>query len=82
MMPEFTYIRAKSLKDAFSHLSGEGARIHAGGTDILGCMRDKIFDVKSVVSISGLNDLKGIRETGEGLVGPGSPRGLDRLLAF
>jgi xanthine dehydrogenase YagS FAD-binding subunit len=67
MMPEFTYIRAKSLKDAFSHLSGEGARIHAGGTDILGCMRDKIFDVKSVVSISGLNDLKGIRETGEGL---------------
>jgi xanthine dehydrogenase YagS FAD-binding subunit len=30
-------------------------------------MRDNIFGVKSVVSISGLNDLKGIRKTAEGL---------------
>ena len=67
MIPEFTYVRAKSLKDAFPHLSAEGARIHAGGTDLLGCMRDNIFAVKSVVSISGLNDLKGIRKTPEGL---------------
>ncbi len=67
MNPEFTYIRAKSLEDAVAHLSGDGARIHAGGTDLLGCMRDNVFSLKSVVSISGLNDLKGIRETTEGL---------------
>ena len=67
MIPEFSYIRAKSLRDALPHLAGDGARIHAGGTDLLGCMRDNIFGVKSVVSISGLNDLKGIRKTAEGL---------------
>jgi xanthine dehydrogenase YagS FAD-binding subunit len=67
MIPEFTYIRAKSLKDAVAHLSDEGARIHSGGTDLLGCIRDNVFSLKSVVSISGLNDLKGIRETAEGL---------------
>jgi xanthine dehydrogenase YagS FAD-binding subunit len=67
MIPEFTYIRAKSLKDALTHLSDDGARIHAGGTDLLGCMRDNVFSLKSVVSISGLNDLKGIRETDKGL---------------
>ena len=67
MIPEFTYIRAKSLGDALPHLGGVGARIHAGGTDLLGCMRDDVFGVKSVISISGLNDLKGIRKTAEGL---------------
>ena len=67
MIPEFTYIRAKSLRDALPHLAGDGARIHAGGTDLLGCMRDNIFGVKSVVSISGLNEMKGIRKTAEGL---------------
>ena len=67
MIPEFTYIRAKSIRDALPHLAGDGARIQAGGTDLLGCMRDNIFGVKSVVSISRLNDLKGIRKTAEGL---------------
>ena len=67
MIPEFSYVRAKSLRDALPHLAEDGARIHAGGTDLLGCMRDNIFGVKSVVSISGLNDLKGIRKTAEGL---------------
>ena len=67
MIPEFTYIRANSLKDAIAHLSSEGARILSGGTDLLGCMRDNVFSLKSVVSISALEDLKGIRETNEGL---------------
>ena len=67
MIPEFTYIRAKSLKDVFPHLTGVGARIHAGGTDLLGCIRENIYNVKSVVSISSLNDLKGIKQTDKGL---------------
>ena len=53
MIPAFAYIRAKSLNDVFPHLSGKDARIHAGGTDLLGCMRDAVLSVKSVVSISG-----------------------------
>ena len=67
MMPGFSYVRAKSLKEAVSHLSPGGAWIHAGGTDLLGCLRDQVFSANKVVSISGLRDLKGIKETAGGL---------------
>jgi len=65
-MAAFSYFRPKSLKEAIQHLSSEGARVHAGGTDLLGCLRDNVFAAKRVVSISGLKDLRGIRETKEG----------------
>jgi xanthine dehydrogenase YagS FAD-binding subunit len=65
-MPNFSYIRPRSLKEAIQHLSSDGARVHAGGTDLLGCLRDDIFEAKKVVSISGLNELRFIRETKEG----------------
>jgi xanthine dehydrogenase YagS FAD-binding subunit len=65
-MPNFSYIRPRSLKEAIQHLSSDGARVHAGGTDLLGCLRDNIFGTKKVVSISGLNELRFIRETKEG----------------
>ena len=67
MMPAFQYIRVQSLGDGIKHLSSKGARIHAGGTDLLGCLREKIFIADKVVSLSGLNALKGIREDGGGL---------------
>jgi len=67
MMPEFSYVRVKSLKEAVSHLSPDGAWIHAGGTDLLGCLRDHVFGANKVVSISDLRDLKGIKETAGGL---------------
>jgi xanthine dehydrogenase YagS FAD-binding subunit len=67
MMPAFSYVRLKTLNDAFPHLADTTARIHAGGTDLLGCMRDSIFDVKKVVSISSVNSLKGIKQTNRGL---------------
>ena len=66
MMPSFTYARAGSLKEAMRELSSEGARIHAGGTDLLGCLRDGVFEARKVVSISKLKDLRGIRETASG----------------
>jgi xanthine dehydrogenase YagS FAD-binding subunit len=66
MMPGFSYQRAGSLKEAVSSLSKGDSRIHAGGTDLLGCLRDHVFTTGMVVSISGLRDLKGIRETAEG----------------
>lgn len=65
-MPNFSYIRPRSLKEAIQHLSSDGARVHAGGTDLLGCLRDNIFGTKKVVSISGLKELRFIRETKEG----------------
>jgi xanthine dehydrogenase YagS FAD-binding subunit len=66
LMPNFPYVRAKSLKEAIQHLSSEGARIHAGGTDLLGCLRDDIFGVKKLVSISPLHDLRGIHSMKDG----------------
>jgi xanthine dehydrogenase YagS FAD-binding subunit len=66
MMPGFSYQRAGSLKEAVSSLSKGDSRIHAGGTDLLGCLRDHVFTTGMVVSISGLRDLKGIRQTAEG----------------
>ena len=66
LMPNFSYVRAKSLKDAIQHLSSEGSRIHAGGTDLLGCLRDDLFGAKKLISLSQLNDLRGIRSMKDG----------------
>src|SRR5512146_1622409 len=62
MTPGFSYQRANSIKDALTGLSKGNSRILAGGTDLLGCLRDNVFAVDMVVSISGIKDLKGISE--------------------
>ncbi len=62
MLPNFTYVRPRTLKEATRQLAATGAVLHAGGTDLLGCLRDEVFDAAQVVSISGLKDLHGIRE--------------------
>ena len=66
LMPNFVYVRAKSVKEAIQHLSSDGARIHAGGTDLLGCLRDGVFGTKKLVSLSQLKDCQGIRMTKDG----------------
>jgi xanthine dehydrogenase YagS FAD-binding subunit len=66
LMPNFSYVQPKTLADAIKHLSSDGARLHAGGTDLLGCLRDDIFPAKKLVSISKLIDLRGIRQTKDG----------------
>jgi xanthine dehydrogenase YagS FAD-binding subunit len=65
MLTNFSYTRPRSLKEAVKHLSASGALIHAGGTDLLGCLRDQVFDIKKLVSISGLKELKGITGTSD-----------------
>lgn len=66
MVPRFSYIRARSLDEAIHFLSMDDARVHAGGTDLLGCLREQIFDVTTVVSIAGLKELSGIETTPAG----------------
>ena len=65
-MPNFSYVRPRSLREAIQHLSSDGARVHAGGTDLLGCLRDNVFGTKKLVSLSGLKDLRSAKETKEG----------------
>ena len=63
---EFFLCPNQITQEATEHLSSDGARVHAGGTDLMGCLRDNVFGVKKVVSISGLKNLRGIEETKEG----------------
>ena len=65
-MPNFTYLKAKSLKEAIGQLSSKGAKIHAGGTDLLGCLRDEIVSSDKLVSIGQLKALRGIGQTRDG----------------
>jgi xanthine dehydrogenase YagS FAD-binding subunit len=66
MVPNFSYIRARSLGEAVRCLALDGAMAHAGGTDLLGCLRERVFDAATVVSIAGLEELKGIGPTADG----------------
>ncbi len=59
-MPEFAYVRPRSLEETFRHLTVGNARVHAGGTDLLGCLHDGVFTAEKVVSISRLDELRGI----------------------
>ena len=67
MMPAFQYVRVQSLEEGIRHLSSGDARVHAGGTDLLGSLRENVFTAARVVSISNLKGLKGIREERGGL---------------
>jgi len=60
MMKNFAYTHAGSVAEAVKALGAKNARIHAGGTDLLGCIRDQVFPVDKVVSISGIKELSGI----------------------
>jgi xanthine dehydrogenase YagS FAD-binding subunit len=68
MLPKFDYVRAGSWKEAVNHLASPGSRPLAGGTDLLGCLRDGVFDASRLVGISRLDELRGIRETDDGSV--------------
>lgn len=60
MLPKFSYVRPEQLDEVLTQLKGKSAVVHAGGTDLLGCLRERIIDGKTVVSLSGLKGLKGI----------------------
>ena len=63
MLTNFSYTRPKSLKEAVKQLSSPGAGLHAGGTDLIGCLRDHVFELKKLVSITGLAEMRGISTT-------------------
>jgi xanthine dehydrogenase YagS FAD-binding subunit len=66
MLPDFEYVRAGSVENAIRQLSSPGARLHAGGTDLLGCLRDGAFGAEKIVSIAGIAELQGITPMNDG----------------
>jgi xanthine dehydrogenase YagS FAD-binding subunit len=65
-MPNVTYVKPKSLREAIDQLSSGGARVHAGGTDLLGCLRDDVFKTDKLVSLGQLKELRGITPMSDG----------------
>jgi xanthine dehydrogenase YagS FAD-binding subunit len=61
MLATFSYQRAVSLKEAIGAATRPETRIMAGGTDLLGCLRDGVFQANRLVSLNGIKDLKGIK---------------------
>ncbi|MFW5975503.1 MAG: FAD binding domain-containing protein [Desulfosalsimonas sp.] len=66
MLPQFSYVRPDNVEEAVKQLNHESAAVHAGGTDLLGCLREHIIGPDKVVSLSGIKDLHGIREASGG----------------
>jgi xanthine dehydrogenase YagS FAD-binding subunit len=66
MIRNFAYAKAGSIAEAVKALNTKGAKLHAGGTDLLGCMRDEVFSVEKVVSIRGIKELKGVSMLSDG----------------
>src|SRR5947207_11913673 len=72
-LSEFQLLRPPNLTHALAILNkyaGEGARttrVLAGGTDLLPSMRQKLFEPEYVLDIRRIPELKGIRETGQGI---------------
>lgn len=66
MLPNFSYVRAKSVGEAVRLLALRGARLHAGGTDLLGCLRDGSDSADKLVSLSGVASLNGIASAAGG----------------
>ncbi|MGE0260528.1 MAG: xanthine dehydrogenase family protein subunit M [Alphaproteobacteria bacterium] len=68
-MYEFEYSRATSLADAASRLGGdEDARLVAGGMTLLPTLKLRLAKPTQLIDLTGLSELKGIREEGDALV--------------
>ncbi|HEY3287301.1 MAG TPA: xanthine dehydrogenase family protein subunit M [Gemmatimonadaceae bacterium] len=66
MLPTFSYVKPTTLGQALRELSAPGARVHAGGTDLLGCLRDRVYSATKLVSLNGLDELRGVSELSNG----------------
>ena len=66
MFPRFSFVRPTELEAALSTLAQSPARIHAGGTDLLGCLRDGVIETDALVSLSAIERLRGIRPGASG----------------
>jgi len=69
VMPPFELYQPTQLRDAFALLDrfGKDAWKMAGGYDSLSWFKDRIKRPKAVIDLNGLAELKGIRETADGI---------------
>ena len=67
---QFKYIQPKSLEEAVKY--GEEAQFYAGGTDLIGLLKDDIIETDNLINLKNLKDLDKIEDKGsKGLeIGP------------
>ena len=66
MMKNFSYVKAGTIAAAVKALGAKGAVLHAGGSDLMGCLRDGVMAVDRIVSIRDIKELKGISAQRDG----------------
>jgi xanthine dehydrogenase YagS FAD-binding subunit len=66
VLPSFSFAKPSSLAEALRLLALPGSRPHAGGTDLLGCLRDRVLSAERLVALDGIAELRGIVPTAEG----------------
>jgi len=66
MTSRFAYVRPGSLHEAVTRLAAPGSHALSGGTDLLGCLRDRVLSATTVVSLADLVELRGIAERPDG----------------
>lgn len=79
MIDNFAYVKAGSVSEALEHLENPEAVALAGGTDLLGCLRDRVFAARTVVSLSGIQQLAGISRSDEGGLSIGALTTIDEI---
>jgi carbon-monoxide dehydrogenase medium subunit len=62
------YQRAKSVADAAAALAKSGGKALAGGQSLVGAMKLRLANPGTVVDLSGIAELKGIKKEGEAIV--------------
>jgi xanthine dehydrogenase YagS FAD-binding subunit len=69
MMPSFELYQPASLDDALELAASFGADgwVMAGGNDSLAWFKDRVKRPQAVIDISGIAELKGVRETADGI---------------
>ena len=66
MLPKFTYARPTTLDNALRVLDESAGRVHGGGTDLIGCLRDGVLSAETVVSLSSIDELRGVATAADG----------------
>ena len=69
VMPAFELFQPSSIEDAQKLLDqhGRDAWVMAGGLDSFDWLKDRIKKPKAVVDLSGIEELKGVRATNDGI---------------
>lgn len=66
MLPSFAYARPETVAEAVKVLAEGRSRALSGGTDLLGCLSDGVFEAPTLVSLRRIAALHGIEPTADG----------------